>query len=294
MSPCSLSASITKTPSDRKQLLILGPKPYHQYDLITLEVILHIRNLFSTKGWIIHYEYSDEITEARPGPFINHLLKIHQHSRWLLLEAPFPILQWCETNKLRYVCQGGMPAPLSPPFVSFEVTHLLEKAISLAIQHGHRSISILLLPKFKEFDESLRQKTARIFEQHNIPFHPNYNMPLIPHRNAACLTKTIHSLFKISPPSLLIVTEPEHLGTVYSYCMSQGLRIPQDLSTIALFESKEMEWFVPEVTHLKVSTKAMVKKLALYIESYPTTPSKPTFLPPILKKGASLRDITHP
>ncbi len=98
--------------------------------------------------------------------------------------------------------------------------------------------------------------------------------------------------FEITPPSLIIVGETRHLITIYSYCMSRGIRIPDDLSVILLVEGKHAPWLYPPPTYFKLHHKAIIKKLITYIEHYPTSPPKPDFLKALMCKGQSLKKIS--
>ncbi|MFC4992455.1 substrate-binding domain-containing protein [Rubritalea tangerina] len=277
----------------RESLLILGSYELHGHDAATSNILSGIAQLFRQKNWDVFSQASEEFKNAKPGPVFEQLAARYKHSRWLLCAAPQPVIQWCMDKNLRVICLGGaLPEP-PPPTVSVSITGLMKDAIHLALSKGHQSFSILCPTPSKEYEKTVKNTVSDALQSFGMPFLPNYHFPKIAVDDPEPLKQVLDSIFKVTPPSLLIVTEERQLITVYSYCMLRGIRIPDDLSVILSLSSRNVDWFNPIPTHFSIPVQKMIKSVANYVENYPTTTQKVIHHPLDFTPGASLKTIRN-
>ena len=266
--------------SEKKSLIILSDTPLQSQDIVARSILEKIATLFTRKGWTINFESSPEFASGKPGPMMERMRVNRANHRWVLLTPHFSIIKWCTENQLRFICLGGDAQKLSPPLVAVSTSRMLEDSVRRLTKLGHSRICALINHSSKEAEDSVVRVMETTLTSEAISFHSTYNVPKIEKNDAASLRSCLRDLFALSPPSALIATEAHQLIAIYSYCMENGLLIPQDISVIVTQESKHLEWFHPLPSHYKFPINKYVSSLSRWIEHYPTTPSEITYLDP--------------
>ena len=271
----------------RESLLILTGKDL-QFEQMASRIILDkVAVLYIRKGWTVNFETSPEFAKGKPGPVMKRMLANRSDHLWILNKPSFSIIKWCMDHKLRIICLGGEHEHLLPPLVAISLTQMIRDSVSHLAKLGHRRICSLVHFSSQKSRKNVINKLEQDMHDLGLHFHPNYNLPMF-QGNAKSLWKELHNLFAISPPSALIVTDAYQLSTIYSYCLQNGLRIPDDLSLIVTQESANLEWFQPSLAHYQYPIPKYVRRIRGWIENYPTSALKPVLLPPDFKPGDSV------
>ena len=74
------------------------------------------------------------------------------------------------------------------------------------------------------------------------------------------LYKCLESLFRITPPTALIIDEAPFYVAALQFCSSRGLRVPEDVSLVCADPSPTFEWSQPTVAHIRWETGPVVVK----------------------------------
>ena len=60
----------------------------------------------------------------------------------------------------------------------------------------------------------------------------------------------LEALFRVTPPTALIVDEVKFFLAAQQFCASRNLRIPEDVSLICTDDDPHFDWFTPYVSHI--------------------------------------------
>lgn len=285
---CSSISRSGNNAKDRKTLLIIASTPLQMQDLATRTIVESIHRRFSNKGWDIDFVTHREYAKGKPGKAMEQLYLEHRHHRWLAVMPAMAIVQWCQAHELRTICLGGHLPELGPPGLGVSRSEMLAQGVHEFHQAGHSRICAMVNLE-SEMVRNLTLTTLHIaFDKAGIPFHENYNLVQLTDTSPDIFCRALDNLFKYSPPTALIVTESYQIASIYSYCMSKKLRIPEDISIIVTQESRHLEWFRPVPAFYRMPIRQYVNKISRWIEHYPTRLSKVHLLGAELEWGGSI------
>jgi len=71
----------------------------------------------------------------------------------------------------------------------------------------------------------------------------------------------LESLFRITPPTALIIDEAPFYVAALHFCCSRGLRVPEDLSLVCDDPSTAFEWSRPTVAHMNWDSLPVVRRV---------------------------------
>lgn len=78
----------------------------------------------------------------------------------------------------------------------------------------------------------------------------------------ACLA----SLFELSPPTAIIVTDGEHFLATQQILACRGLKIPEDISLISADDAPEYFWCDPPISHFIWKADPLVRYVVGWVD----------------------------
>lgn len=81
------------------------------------------------------------------------------------------------------------------------------------------------------------------------------------------LQTLLESLFHLTPPTALVVTEANHLQGIYSFLNRRGLQVPRDISLVLIFNAPSSEWCRPAIAHFALETRPITKSALRWVGS---------------------------
>lgn len=170
---------------------------------------------------------------------------------------------------------GGNPGPHPIPTAGSAVRDLIRRSLHELFRLGHRRI---LLPVCGNhaYKEALRKLLAAVFEEAGLPFQPRLSVTFGEEHNPedyhTCL---LHAWPTLRPTAILCMTCGEYLSAL-SFALQHRLRIPQDLSLIALGIDPVMAWLHPQPTQFYPPIDALVDMVAGWLRRPdPKAPAPP-------------------
>jgi DNA-binding LacI/PurR family transcriptional regulator len=73
----------------------------------------------------------------------------------------------------------------------------------------------------------------------------------------ACL----ESLFRMTPPTALIIQEAVLFAAVQQFLADRGLRVPRDVSLVCTDDEPTFAWYRPAVTHIRWDSRPVVRRI---------------------------------
>jgi len=185
---------------------------------------------------------------------------------WMILAGSKPILDWFAAQPTPAFALFGRQAATDIGGISPMKLPVLTDALCLMVELGHRRIVMMVREEGrKPKPGSMEQTYLTELESLGIPTGP-YNLPDWDNQPGSfqrCLT----SLFQKSPPTVLILDEPEMFFAAQQFLQQQGLRVPEDVSMIALDGHPAFDWFEPEVSHIRTDSGKWVPQAMRWVEN---------------------------
>ena len=191
---------------------------------------------------------------------VRRLVEETEADAWVVCAASHEILRWFAAQRVPALAlfgwRHGLPmANVGPDMVkpSLEMCREL-------IRLGHHRI-VRICRKLRRWPALGPVERAFVTElaAHGIapsPYHlPNWEETV--HGFQACLD----SLFRITPPTALILDEPPFYTAALQFCATRGLRVPEDVSLACGDSDLTFGWCLPSVAHIRWDTRPVLQRI---------------------------------
>jgi DNA-binding LacI/PurR family transcriptional regulator len=142
----------------------------------------------------------------------------------------------------------------------------IEQVTRSLLERGHRRIVMLIRRQHRQPIMGVVPKTfLATLEAHGIqqsPYVlPDWEETVSGFQN--CLTQ----LFQVTPPTALLVDEPELFAATYHFLSARGLRVPQDVSLIFLGHEPVFDWCVPTVARIEKDFSKLIPHILRWADN---------------------------
>ncbi len=72
-------------------------------------------------------------------------------------------------------------------------------------------------------------------------------------------------LFRVTPPTALIIEEARFFFAALQFCGQRGLRVPEDISLVCTDGDPYFEWCEPSVAHIRWNTRPVVRRIERWV-----------------------------
>jgi DNA-binding LacI/PurR family transcriptional regulator len=175
---------------------------------------------------------------------------------------------------LKYFANGPKPA-----FALFGATRGLRiaatapdkkpaiaEATRTLIGHGHTRIALLARPRRRlPFPGGTEQAFLDELQAHGIqpaPYHlPDWE------DNPGSFHAMLEAMFRVTPPTALIVEEAAHFVAVMQFGAARRIRVPEDLSLICTDADPAFDWCPRSVAHIDWDNRPIVRRVIQWAEN---------------------------
>jgi DNA-binding LacI/PurR family transcriptional regulator/biotin operon repressor len=181
---------------------------------------------------------------------------------WIVEAGSHDVLEWFSSQSMPSFAMFGVKAGLPIAGISPFKGPL---AVRRLIELGHRRIVMLVR------GERLKPKPA-LYEQAFLDELKNhgiiagaYNLPdwgNSPEEFYRCLD----SLFQLSPPTALLVSEPKLFNAARDYLSQRGIIAPRDVSLVCDDPDITFSWCKPEIAHFRWDFAPITRRILRWIE----------------------------
>jgi DNA-binding LacI/PurR family transcriptional regulator/biotin operon repressor len=185
---------------------------------------------------------------------VARLVQQNPADAWIIASGSREVLEWFSRQSTPSYAYFGNKADISIAGCSVRRNMLL--LIRRLYELGHRRIVLLIR------EEHLKPKLsffATLFMEalKEVGLTPNsYNLPVWGYQPEG-LRHCLDSLYKVTPPTVLITTETSILLAVRDFQARRGIIAPRDVSLISLDQSPFFAWCDPQVAHFVWDAKSL-------------------------------------
>lgn len=185
---------------------------------------------------------------------------------WLVVAGSRDVLEWFASQEIPAFAlfgrRRGLPIASIGPDKATATVELTRRLIGL----GHRRI-VLLCRKTRRLPEPGAAERAFVQEldEHGIEAGP-YHLPDW-EETPLGLRRCLNSLFRVTPPTALIVDEPPFLVATLHFLTEHRVRVPQDLSLMATDPDSSFQWCHPSIAHMKWESRPWIRRVLRWANS---------------------------
>lgn len=185
---------------------------------------------------------------------------------WVVVAGSRPVLEWFAARPVPAFALFGRQSDLPMASLATVKSPAAAEALRRLVDLGHRRIVLLVR-------EERRKPTLGLFELRYLETLENlgiqtsaYHLPDW-ENNAQGFQRCLDSLFRHTPPTALIPSEPNLFFATQQYLLGKGLVVPRDVSMIALDDHPAFEWFEPEVSYVRTDIGRWVPRVLQWVEN---------------------------
>ncbi len=135
-----------------------------------------------------------------------------------------------------------------------------QKFISRLVELGHRRITMLVRSERRQPSPGrLEQYFLDQLEEQSIQIGP-FNLPDWDDTPVG-FHRCLDALFKFTPPTALIISQPELLVAAQQHLALKGIFSPRDVSLICSDASPVFDWCQPTIAHVRWDEASIVKRV---------------------------------
>ena len=189
---------------------------------------------------------------------VARLVQQNSADAWIVASGSREVLEWfCKQSIPAYAYFGNKSdLPIAGCSVRRNISQLVQRLVAL----GHRRIVMLIR------EEHLKPKLsffATLFMEalREAGINPNsYNLPIWGYQPES-LRRCLDSLYKTTPPTVLITSEASIMLAVRDYHAYRGIMSPRDVSLITLDQSSNFAWCDPMIAHFVWDAKSLNRRV---------------------------------
>ena len=185
---------------------------------------------------------------------------------WVLGAASREVLEWFIAQGIPAFAWYGRRQGLPIAGVGPKKLEAAVAATRRLIELGHRRI-VLLVRKERRMPQPGQQERAFLDElaAHGIRPGP-YNLPEWK-ESVEGFHARLEALFRVTPPTALIVDEAPFFFATMQFLMVRRLRVPQDVSLVCTDNDRVFAWSKPAVAHIHWETGPVVRRIVRWVKN---------------------------
>jgi DNA-binding LacI/PurR family transcriptional regulator len=231
----------------------------HQIDEKT-NIILEVKHALDVAGHTI-ITPPQSLTTLRFDPkLVAALVRKTEADAWIIIAGSRGVLEWFDSQTVPAFALFGNRVGLKIPSVSPNKPPAVAEATRHLIDLGHRRIVLLTrraarLPHpsagVAAFLDTLREHGCQIGE---------FNLPDWEETNPG-FHECLHSLFRATPPTALIVDEVSYFVATMQFLLQRGLKVPADVSLISTDDDVVLSHCHPPAACMKWNLQPVVRRI---------------------------------
>lgn len=199
---------------------------------------------------------------------------------WMVVDGQRKVLEWFAAQPLPVLALGGGCKGLELAAVGPDVDAKFLEITRRLLDLGHRRI-VILSPENARMPVCSRTFQLMLDEMSRRGVQTSaFNLPDW-EETPEGLRVLLDSLFRVTPPTALMVTQPMWTHGVLSFASSRSIQIPEQLSLFAYGIEHLLPWHIPTISQMVAYDQPVVKRALDWIRN-------------IAKGREDRRNLTYP
>jgi DNA-binding LacI/PurR family transcriptional regulator len=197
---------------------------------------------------------------------ISRLVEETEADAWIVSAGSREVLEWFASRGIPTFALFGSRAGVSIAGVGPDFLPGLLNLIRRLISLGHRRI-VILSRRGRRMSGSDRLEHNLLAEMaaHGLPTG-SFNLPSW-EDHADGFRHCLDSLFKLTPPTALIIEEVQHFIAAMQFCGERGYQIPRDVSLICAASDPAFVLCKPPISHISWATQPLIRQVMRWVDN---------------------------
>jgi LacI family transcriptional regulator len=179
---------------------------------------------------------------------------------WIVAAGSREVLEWFAASGLPTMALFGRRRGLPLAGVGPNQPRALAELTDHLVRLGHRRI-VLIVRRLRRLPEPGASEQAFLGALTAAGLATgSYNLPDW-EETPPGLYRMLESLFKVSPPTAVIVDESPLFAAVHQFVTRRRLLVPEDVSLASTDPSPDFAWHQPAVTHIRWDLRPVIRRI---------------------------------
>lgn len=251
---------------------IVLPESVRPPQKLRIAILLHER-LGLTEGYLVELQNAlqqagheaffsgKSLVELKMGvDRVASLVRQTQADAWVVQSASREVLEWFTDQGIQTFAMFGRRHGLPIAAVGPDKVRTYRETVRRLAELGHRRIVLLAL-KARRLPEPGATERAFLDEMkaQGLPTSP-FNLPDW-EESPEGLQQVLESLFRVTPPTALIVDEAYLFHAVKHHLCQQGIKAPEDVSLVCTDPNRTFVWCRPTIAHIDWDRAQVVRRV---------------------------------
>lgn len=185
---------------------------------------------------------------------------------WIVQAGSRPVLEWFSTYEVPTFALFGRQSKLPIASLATVKSPAMSQALRKLADLGHHRMVLLVREERRKPVPGLLE-TRILKEMANLGIKTGpYNLPDW-EDHAEGFHRCLQALFRHTPPTALLISEPDLFFSAQQFLLQQGFVVPRDVSLVCLQDHPSFEWFHPQVAHVFNDTKRWIPRVSQWAEN---------------------------
>jgi DNA-binding LacI/PurR family transcriptional regulator len=229
------------------------------------EVLFGIRHAIEAAGHTCVFSERSLLQTKDNLSTISRCVRAANADAWIVFAGPLVVLEWFAAQSFPVFAYGGRFHGLPMASTALRLAPGIESAVNRLVELGHRRITLLIETFLRRptLIPSLESYLAAL-EAHGIPA-TDYHLPHF-EDTAEGLESCLEGLFRVTPPTAVIVHHATYCAAVYSFLAHRGLRMPRDVSVISMFTDPILSKCLPPIDHFLSPREKYLARILRWVD----------------------------
>lgn len=246
------------------RVAILLSEPMEDEENHSVRTLLGIRQAVEAAGHVCIFAGETLSGMGNKIPRIARLVKATGADAWIVFCGPRPVLEWFVARELPVMAFGGRFQDVAVASSATSMGPAIESSLTVLAGHGHRRICLLVpailrrpvpVPSVEKFLSILRERGIAATD---------YNLPDF-EETAEGFEKLMEELFRITPPTALMILDPCYCAASLSFLARRGLQVPRDVSIICMMPDPVFRFRLPLLAHFRWPVDEHVSRIVRWV-----------------------------
>ncbi len=231
-----------------------------------LDYIVELQHAMVEAGHTVIFAQK-ALTELKMDvPRLSRLVAQTPADAWIILAGSRDVLAWFTQQPTPAFALFGRPEGLPIAAAGPNKVPAFAAAARQLIALGHSRV-VLVARRGRRLPELGRSETAFINELKTGGIQiSDFNLPDWEETREG-IQALLKSLFRVTPPTAMLIEEAPIFAAVQQYLASAGIRVPQQISLICTDADPTFGWCTPPISHIRWDASPLVRRIVRWAEN---------------------------
>lgn len=286
-------------PGPNRVLLILVPKTVgHRASVDHWYLGARLNDRLAPKGWVTRMHMLPPASDKGRLKHCDRLLHFENPDAVVAFLGDESLARWARQRGVRLYFIGGLPGNEAVPTIGVSVSAMLEQSLDVVLAAGHRRVVFPMQCRQTAFVNAMRKVFSTRYQTAGAgrSLRLVRQIPEIPEPGTAAFARVARRLISQWKPTAWICLDWHEFLWIKREYECRGIRIPADVSLVALGSDETALWIEPAPTCFDHPLERMVGLMARWIHGGAPSagPGEITRLPARWMAGGTLGPCPEP